>query len=166
MHSVAFNNRAPLPQQKSRLVPATKEPCFYDERLWDLDASSFADIRHAQKLCLRCPRLQACRSDLAELEKNHQTPRSQVMAGRVFNHRGKLLENENEVLQAMNKIAATRMRSGGEDNDPLVAVDDLDDLDEPAVEPAAVIQARETLRALDREVQTRAGVQFTLDLSA
>ncbi|WP_301851108.1 hypothetical protein [Rhodococcus pyridinivorans] len=127
--------------------------------MWDLDASSFADVRHAAKLCAtKCARIVECRADLNRLVSTGDAPRSQVMAAQTFSKHGKQLETEIAILGHMNSVAA-----GHEGNKNAVS--------EPAAQEqtdqdARVYEMRRTLKALDSEVETDAGTQFALDLGA
>lgn len=160
MNTVAFNHRSSLPHPSTRLVPVAKPPCFYDENLWDVDVSTFADVRHAGNLCRsKCPRFAACVRETDALIADGRPPRSQVVAGRTFNHRGVLLASELDVLKYMNTVAKAQELHGG---DPLVSVKDS----ETGIDAETVSREQEILRALEREVETDAGVQFTLDLGA
>lgn len=171
MTTVASRRQSALPQPKKRQgAPVTNmSPCAYDPGLWDLDNGSFVDAMHARTLCngdggntAPCPMRDMCNAQI----ENGGHPNSLVQAGRFFTHRGTELKSDRAVLSYCNRIEGQR-KAHPDAADPLELVE-MEDYNWAAAKARRERrrEAKETLRALSREVPSTSGVQFTLDLGA
>jgi len=62
----------------------------------------------AKRDCSHCPRLEACRADLAAVASAGDTPRSMIWAGVVCRHDGTVIATDREIRVYCNQVEGQR----------------------------------------------------------
>lgn len=62
----------------------------------------------AKRDCLHCPRLEACRADVAAVASGGDTPRSMIWAGVACRHDGTVIATDRELRVYYNQVEGQR----------------------------------------------------------
>lgn len=89
-------------------IPDSPIACTIDPQSWDLDEGSYRAGRDAISECVRCPRLDLCRTELSVMVAAKTPPKALIWAGIAFTHRGRQILNEDAFKSYYRRVAAQR----------------------------------------------------------
>ncbi|UZG59993.1 hypothetical protein [Rhodococcus opacus] len=92
----------------ARRSAPTVLPCSIDPQSWDIDEGSYRAGRDAQRECFQCPRLAACRAEVAKMIAAGDPPQSMIWAGVAYWHDGTAVATDRELRVYYNRVEGQR----------------------------------------------------------